>query len=259
MSYITQYKSTLESHLRGKSNRILLVDENGYHTICNLFSQEEINDMGLIGVLKIDDKDLLKADSIFENEIVFFVGNNSIRRIMTIVSRATTHIYIFFYNHVSNEYVDKIKQNSKICEISCGCLQFYPTSEKSAVGQDIFTVLKNRPQRILYHKSSESLQEIVSEKIQQSLDNCAIREKEDNIILYVLGRNYDEITPIVTPWRYQSLINYLGINLGSPGTDGFFAKHKFSLYNDVIDEFSHQSTSLTSQKKLLLMYQTNLN
>lgn len=255
MSYITQYKSTLESQLKGKSNRILLVDENGYQIICNLFSQEEMLGMNILGVLRIEDKDLLKADNLFENEIVFFVKYESVRRAMTIIQRALTHVYIFFYCHVNKDHIDEIRRSdidSKICEISYGSLNFYPTSEKSAVGSDVFTVLKNRPANIVYHKSGESLQESITNMVQHSLDNCAIREKAENSLLYVFGRNYDEITPIVTPWRYQSLINYLNIQIGSPGTDKFFAKHKFSLYNEVTDEFSQQTTSLTNQKKTTL-------
>lgn len=252
MSYITQYKSTLESQLKGKSNRILLVDENGYKIICNLFSQEEVLGMNILGVLKIEDKDLLNADNLFENEIVFFVQSESIRRMMAIIQKALTHVYVFFYCHVSKEQIDGIRSddvNAKICDISHGSLNFYPTSEKSAVGSDVFTVLKHRPANIIYHKSGEGLKETVTNMLQHSLDNCAIREKSENSLLYIFGRNYDEITPIVTPWRYQSLINYLNIQIGSPGTDKFFARHKFSLYNEVTDEFSHQTTSLTNQKK----------
>lgn len=252
MSYITQYKSTIESKLKGTSNRILLVDESGYQIICDLFSQEEILEMNILGVLKIEDKDLLKADKLFENEIVFFVKNKSVQRIMTIIQKASTHVYIFFYCYMSKEQLDDINQfdiNSKICEISHGSLDFYPTSEKSAVGCDVFTVLKNKPSNIIYHKSGEGLKEFVTTILQHNLDTCTLREKTENTLLYVFGRNYDEITPIVTPWRYQSLINYLNIQIGSPGTDKFFAKHKFSLYNEVTDEFSQQTTNLTNQKK----------
>lgn len=250
MSYIAQYKSTIETHLKGKSNRILLVDKNGYQIICKIFSQEEINDMGLIGILKIEDKKILEAETIFENEIVFFVGNESNTKIIEIIKMAMSHVYIFFYNYINNEIVKELRKYSNICDVSFGSLEFYPTSEKSVVGKDIFSVMKNKPQKIIYHKSGNFLQENVFNKLDESLNKCAIFEKEENSMLYILGRTYDEITPIVTPWRYQSLINYLNIELGPPGSDSFFAKYKFSLYDKVAEEFLCQTTSLTSEKKI---------
>jgi hypothetical protein len=252
MSYITQYKSTLESQLKGKSNRILLFDENGCQLICRLFSQEETTAMNIIGILRIDDKNLCRADNIFEDEIICFLGRDSIHYVTNILQKALSHVYIFFYQNVSEQQINDIKRldlDKKICEISHSSLDFYPTSEKSVVGNDIFTALKMKPVVVEYHKSGENLREHVSNKIQHSLNACSIREKTDNSVLYVFGRNYDQITPIVTPWRYQSLINYLNFDIGSPGTDKFFSRHKFSLYNEVIDECTQQSNKLTDQHK----------
>lgn len=252
MSYITQYKSTLESQLKGKSNRVLIVDENGFNKISNLYSQEELLTMNLLGLLKIEDKDILKADNLYENEIILFVGIVSIDKTIQILNKTKTHVYIFSYDFLSEKIIEKIKKSdteSRICKISHGSLDFYPTSEKSVIGKDVFSVIKNKPVKIEYHKNFENLQQFVEQKIQTSLNNCAIREKEENILLYVLERNYDEITPLITPWRYQSLINYLNIEIGSVESDTFFAHNKFLLYNEITDELNLQSSNLKKQKQ----------
>lgn len=250
MSYILQYKSTLENYLKGRSYRILLVDETGYETIRRLFSYEEISRMNITGILKITDKNLHKAENIFENEIMCFIGAQSIFNMSKILELATTYVYVFFYTYVNENETNTLKSydiNEKLCEYLYFPLNFYPVSEKAVVGEDIFTVLKSRPVTIEYHKSGEELRENVTNRLQDSLNKCAIREKPENILLYVFGRSYDRISPCVIPWRYQSLINFLGIDLGACGTDKFFAKNKFSLYNDVIEECKRQSNILKSQ------------
>lgn len=250
MSYILQYKSTLENYLKGRSYRILLVDETGYDMICKLFSYEEISRMNITGILKLTDKNLHKAENIFENEIVCFINATSIHYVNKVLEMAITHVYVFFYTYIGENVINTLKSydiNSKLCEYAYFSLNFYPVSEKAVVGEDVFTVLKSRPASIEYHKSAEGLKQTVLNRLQDSLDKCAIREKTENILLYVFGRGYDTISPNVIPWRYQSLINFLGIDVGSCGTDKFFAKYKFSLYNEVIEECTRQSNTLKSQ------------
>jgi len=252
MSYITQYKSTIELNLKGKSNRVLIVDNDGYEKINNLFSQEELLSMNLLGLLKMEDNAILKATNLYDNEIMFFIGSNSISKLIKILEITKTHVYIFSYNFLSVEEINKIKQNDvkmRICKITHSLLDFYPISEKTVIGSDIFTVLKNKPVDIVYHRSGEKIKDDVKKKLETTIKNQIIDENTNNSLLYVIGREYDEITPLVTPWHYQSLINYFDIKIGSCGTDKFFSKHKFSLYNEVTNEFKNESNILTQKNK----------
>jgi hypothetical protein len=252
-SYITQYKSTIESLLKGKSKRVLLTDKEGYELVRNLFSHEEILHMEILGILMIDDPNLNNVDELFENEIVYFVGESSYIQVMRGFSKFKSNVYLVFYNNIPEHIIDEIislDSKKRICEITHGSLNMNIISDNCVIGEDIWTVIKNNPKTIIYHKGCEDLSTHIASMLAVATEKSAIFERVGNNLLYVIDRSYDRTTPIVIPWRYESLRHFLKLACEgeSPGTDQFYAKYRYTLYNEVIDESMKQSKNLTSLK-----------
>jgi hypothetical protein len=237
----------------GKSKRILLTDKEGYELVRNLFSHEEILQMEILGILMIDDPNLNKVDELFENEIVYFIGESSYVQIMKGFSKFKSNVYLIFYNQISEYIINEIISldlNNRICEINYGSLNMNVISDNCVVGEDIWTVIKNNPKIIIYHNGCGNLQPHIISMLAMATQKSAIFERVGNNLLYVIDRSYDKTTPVVIPWRYESLRHFLKLSCEgeSPGTDQFYAKCRYTLYNEVIDESTKQSNNLTSLK-----------
>lgn len=252
MSFITQYRHTLKTQLYANTPRILFVDDKSLKIISLLFSPEEQLDMNIIGVLKIDDKDIDRVNDIFANDIMCFIGSKSIIHLEKIFLNVKLCVSVFFYHHITPSDIETIKNFDvclKLCEILYGSLNFYPVSDHSVVGPDAITAIKTTPSTIICHKSGEELKLKINSLIEKSHNECSLRERKDNTLLFALERSYDEIGSLIVPWRYQSLINYLNLNIGPPTADTFYSQHKYSYYNEVIDECSQLTNQLNQLNK----------
>lgn len=261
MSLINSYKLTVHGILKGSQKRILITTQFGFNLIKNVFSQKEMLDMEILGSFLIDDPSLYVSE-IFDHEIIYFIENGNENYVMKAYSKFKNNVYIHFYTPIEKYIINDIMScdsNNLICDISYSWLGFIPISDHSAVGDkiNILSLLKNRPDKIIteediFYHPIKYFDNFISglhfkEKNKLYIEKYALFEHIlDDTLLITLERSFDKITPLLIPWRYESMLHFHKVKIQNHNghcDDQFFIENRYKTYVTVLKNISVIQTS----------------
>lgn len=157
-----------------------------------------------------------------------------------------TKVYINFYAPITKQIADKLLVfdiDDLIQDIVSSSLGFIPISNYAAVSDktNIFPIMKKVPTRSVFPtvpgRTNSRIQSETSSKIQECVENCTLYERSnENTLLVALERSYDEITPLIIPWRYESMLHYHKLKIKNHSghcNDRFFSENRYNTYEEV--------------------------
>ena len=246
MSLIDTYRSTLKSLICGDVKRIIITTQYGTSLIKQVFSQKELLDMEISGIFLLGDLDVLNKFATSVYEIVFFVeGDDDIELIKQYFPLCTSNIFIHFYSPIVKSTADDIlvfDTGNLVRDITSTSLGFIPISNFVAVNDrtNIFSVMRRVPNRVIAGRSvDEVLLKDTNKKIQECIKDCTLFETtgtNDPSLLIVCDRSFDKITPLLIPWRYESMLHFHNVKIKNHSghcNDRFFSDNRYEFYENV--------------------------
>jgi hypothetical protein len=259
MSLIDTYRGTLKSLFYGDKKRLLVTTEYGANLIKNVFTQKELLDMEILCISILGDYGIFKQFKKNTHEVVFFVeSEENFDLISRSLPLCKTKVYINFYAPISKQIADKLLVfdiDDLIQDIVSSSLGFIPISNYAAVSDktNIFPIMKKLPTRLVFPtvsgKTNSRIQSEISSKIQECVENCTLYERSnENTILVALERSYDEITPLIMPWRYESMLHYHKLKIKNHFghcNDIFFSENRYNTYEEVSKKVIKESGNVS--------------
>ncbi len=246
ISLVNIYRSTLKSLFYNGNKRTIISTKYGHELIKNAFTQTELLEMEILGIFLFGDNGVFINSDINVHEFVFFVeGECDINNIYNTLPLCKTTVCIHFYTPINADLANRIKifdVNEIVNEITASSISIISVSDHVAVSDktSILAVIKSRPKKIVTPsgQASDPIITKITNKINECVSACNIYEKQDPSIMVVgLERSYDKITPLIIPWRYESMLHFHKIKLQDyfgHCTDDFFSANAYELYENVI-------------------------
>lgn len=251
MSLIHIYRTTLKTLFSNNDNKnkIVMTTNFGIELIKNSLTAKELLDLQILGIFLLEDNKFFYNPDLNKHEIIFFVENesncNDIYRALTLCN---SFVDIYFYTPVNIEIANRIRifdVNNIVRTIFSSALSIIPVSDHCAINNktSILSVIRYKPNKIMAvseKKNSDYLTQVTS-TIDNCVNMCSIYEREDNnnpSLLVCFERSFDTITPVIIPWRYESMLHFHNIKLENHlghFTDEFFMNNAYELYENVIN------------------------
>lgn len=192
---------------------------------------------------------IIPQDNCIDQEFVVFVDAESINIIHNILSAYKNKMSLYFYTQIDKEHVIALKKldtNDIIYNISACSVAFTPISSYSAFGNtlDLISVLRLHPSNI--YSSSDALKTTLNMAIEKCQEmNILYKNKNEYAMLISLDRSYDDVTPIIIPWRYESMLHFYGIHLSGKSFDDYiYDDIKYETYDNATKRITIEVESL---------------
>jgi len=235
MSILNTYRSTLGSFLScGTSTKILVTTEQGFELIKNVFSPKNILDCKIAGTCLIND-----VIPTGDRDIVFFVDATCLSDIVEMLRTYTNKMYIYFYmtiNHTIIPHIISCDTNHLIQDIAHCTMDFNPISNWCAVGNlsSVLSVVRSIPAIIL--SPSDGLRDKMKDVISACNESSILfSTKSDGKLFVAYERSYDQLIPLLFPWKYESMLHYYGVKLDGTGLDDYiYEQIRYKTYAEAI-------------------------
>ncbi|RLV89239.1 Vacuolar protein sorting-associated protein 45 [Spathaspora sp. JA1] len=277
--------------------RVLLVDKFTTPIISICFSQSQLLQQDIILVELIEDQHGL-SNNMRHLDCIVYINSGSIKHLVQELHSPHFHSYSIYTNNLISknqleliaeadefEVIDKVVEifqdyliiNENLFSVEVNSNQVNPTIEESNKLVSLLLSLKKTP-IIKYESNSLDLKRLSSEilyGINTNSNNNLFDDLNKNSdiapILLLLDRKNDPITPLITPWTYQSMIHeFMGIfkNIVSlkseqpiildSGMDKFFQQSRYLNYGDLTETFQKYVEEYKVQTKVSTGATSNL-
>lgn len=235
MSILNTYKSTLGSFLScGTNTKILVTTEQGFELIKNVFSPKNILDCKIAGTCLISD-----VIPTGDRDIVFFVDATCLSDIVEMLRTYTNKMYIYFYmtiNHTIIPHIISCDTNHLIQDIAHCTMDFNPISNWCAVGNlsSVLSVVRSLPATVL--SPSDSLRAKMIDVISACGESSILfNTKNDGKLFIAYERSYDQLIPLLFPWKYESMLHFYNVKLDGAGLDDYiYEQIRYKSYAEAI-------------------------